>query len=514
MKKFLNSVQIRELDAATIDREKITSHRLMERAAHAFVDAVEWNIYEHLPIKIIAGPGNNGGDALAIARILLDMGMTCHIYLCRIGTLLSVDTQLNLSRLQSYESTTVHEILEHQSFDYFSGLVIDGIFGSGLNRPVTGYWAQLIEKINENAAHIISIDIPSGYFSEMHRDDITHIRANHVISFELPKLSFMMPESQSALETFELVEIGLDRTSCEAISPDHYLLEPDDIKSILKAKSKHSHKGSHGKVCIAGGHGGMVGAITLAGQASMVSGCGYVYYLTIYTQWPTIQQIHPEGLILKKSGFGAWTDKAIHKILTAEGMTYGVGCGMGESRQMESALEEFLYKWDEAVVLDADALNILASLKYFTLGVEPVLSKKMKIHPLSILTPHIKEFDRLFGEHHSHAQRITTAKKIAIVHQLYIIIKGAHTAIACPDGRILFNNNGNPGMAVAGSGDVLTGMITSFLAQGYSSEEAAILGVYLHGHAGDLAAESIGEYSMTPQDIITFIPHALNEHLC
>ncbi len=511
MKKILLSEQIKEVDAATIAAQRIPSHKLMERAAYAFVNAINWSSYQHLAISIFAGPGNNGGDALAVSRILLDKGIKNRVYLCMIGTGRSADCDTNLKRLQAYATAEIQEIYKEQDVEKRNGLVIDGIFGSGLNRPVTGYWATLLEKINEDADHIISIDIPSGYFADEHRDNVNCIRANHVISFELPKLSFMMPESQIALSSCEIVNIDLDAAAIDTHSSKYHLIEAADITAILQPKEKFSHKGSHGKACLVGGHSGMIGAIALAGKSAESAGCGYVYYQSHYDYNSILHMLHPSAIIVQKSNNAA---NAWYRIKAKTDYHYGIGCGMGQTRLSRIGLVDFLGKWKQAVVLDADALNILAKLKFFNTEQKSKTQKLDQLPPHSILTPHLKEFDRLFGEHKTHQQRIDTALKIAMLHQIYICIKGAHTAIICPNNRCIFNNTGNPGMAKAGSGDILTGMLCSFLAQGYTPEESCLLAVHLHGHAGDLAAKSLGEYGMSAEDIITFIPQAINEHLC
>lgn len=463
------------------------------------------------PVRVFAGPGNNGGDALAVSRLLLNQGISSHVYMCRFGTSLSADCMINFNRLQAYADSQIVDIHKGQAMPPCDGLIIDGILGCGLNRPIIGYWATLIKRINEDANHIISIDIPSGYYADGHQKGLSCIKAHEVISFEMPKLSFLLPESQDAIESFKIVKIGLDTTAIDQAHTENYVLESKDISSILRPKRKFAHKGSHGKACLVGGHSGMVGALSLAGRSAAASGCGYVYYQSHFSQKEILTGLHPSAIVL---GSPAASEKTAHSISIHPDMHYGIGCGMGTSPYSREGLNSFIKVWHKPMVLDADALNLLASMKYFTkIGMQQSYPDTM-IPPHSILTPHLKEFDRLFGMHESQLERIHTARKMALLHQIIICIKGAHTAIILPDQRCLFNNTGNAGMATAGSGDVLTGMTTSFLAQGYKPEDAAVLAVHLHGYAGDLSADCVGRYGMSAEDIITFIPQAITEHLC
>lgn len=499
MKKIYSAEQVKQLDKLTIDSQGITSEQLMERAAYAFVAALDLNTLRNQSITIVAGIGNNGGDALAISRIFLDKGIKHKVVFCQYGANSSADCALNLQRLKHYGDADILYLLENQELPSFQGIVIDGLFGSGLNRPVIDYWAALIEQINLEADRIISIDIPSGFFTDKLTTS-THIKDAELITFESPKLSFLLPESQAAISSFKVVDIGLEKEVKETMACDNLYVTSDSISSLISKRKKFTHKGSYGKVCIVGGTDHMIGGVTLAGRAAMSTGCGYVFYEVPMNKWEATLNLHPEGIVNKKTW--VYSMNAINTVKLNKDYVYGIGPAMGSSDKKQKAILKFLKNHRSPVVLDADALNMISQVG---LGIAD-------ISPGSILTPHPKEFERLIGNTTDSFDQLSKLRQAAMVHQLNICLKGPHTILACPDGRCYFNSTGNPGMAVAGSGDVLTGMICSFLAQRNYSKEAALLGIYLHGFAGNLAAEQKGEYGMTANDLILQIPHAILQH--
>lgn len=501
MKKIFSAEQMTSLDKKTIELQGISSDRLMERAAYAFVEALDLQKLLHHDITIIAGVGNNGGDALAVSRIFLDKGIKNKLVFCQYSPRIAPDCQLNLNRLKQYQAADIQLLLENQDLPSFSGIVIDGLFGSGLNRPVTGYWSKLIEKINEEADRIISIDIPSGFFTDRLTNS-SHIHRAEVITFDSPKLSFLMPESQYAIDSFKVVDIGLDNSVKTEMESDYYYISQDAISSLVSKRKKFTHKGSYGKVCIVGGTDHMIGGVTLAGRAALSSGCGYVFYEVPFNKWEATLNQHPEGIVNKRTW--VYSMNALNTMKLHDQYVYGIGPAMGDSDKTQKAILKFLKDYQSPVVLDADALNMISKVG---LGIA-------HLSPQSILTPHQKEFERLIGNSSDSFDQLSKLRQSAMVHQLFLCLKGPHTIMACPDGRCYFNSTGNPGMAVAGSGDVLTGMICSFLAQRKNSKEAALLGIYLHGFAGNLAAAKKGEYGMTANDIIQNIPEAISQHVC
>lgn len=499
--KIYSSDQIKEIDKQTIEQQNISSDKLMERAAYAFVDALPLNELKTQRVTIIAGIGNNGGDALAIARILLDKGIHNKVVFCQISPNISNDCKLNLKRLEQYGEADILHLTLNQALPNCTGIVIDGMFGSGLNRPIEGYWATLIQKINREANRIISIDIPSGFFADKLTNS-EHIQNAEVYTFDSPKLSFLLPESQEAISSFQVLDIGLDeKTKANMTSTNHYI-DRNFISTLIRKRKKFSHKGTYGKVCIVGGTETMIGGVILAGRAAMAAGCGYVYYQIPANKWEIALSQHPEAIVLKT--IWLMTMDRLNKIQGSDKYTFGIGPAMGQSKQSEKTLLAFLKDFNEPVVLDADALNIIARN-----GIE-----KSHIPQSSILTPHHKEFERLLGDSADSFDQLAKAKEIAIVKNIYLCLKGPHTIIVCPNGECYFNSTGNPGMAVAGSGDVLTGIITSLLAQNKLSKEAAILGVYIHGYAGNLGANTKGEYGLTANDIVSYIPQAIKDQVC
>jgi len=487
--KILDATYLRHLDQLTIENQHITSNKLMERAAHAFIDACDLDLLEQQHIFIFAGMGNNGGDALVIARLLLDLSIPSVVYLCQIGTESSQDYQLNLKRLQLYADAQIYELHENDVWPVCDGLVIDGIFGSGINRPIEGYWSDLIEHINANAKHIISIDMPSGMFPDKPTKSVA-IKNAEVISFDSPKLAFLLPDSQAYIKSFQIVDIGLYQEAKNKMACSNFIITNDMIQTVIKARPKFSHKGTYGKVCIVGGSKDMIGGILLAGKAALSSGCGYVYYHVPQNKKDMTLQNHPESIILAK------TDDA-------QGMAIAIGPALGQSEVSKQLFYELMAQSMAPIVVDADALNIMANDN---------THNHLPQH--SILSPHQKEFERLFGSSENSFSQLKTVREEAVKRKLIICLKGPHTIVATPDGKCYFNTTGNPGMAVAGSGDVLTGIIASLLAQKLNPTDAAVSAVYLHGLAGDLAAKEKGEYGMTAQDIINYIPYAIKSIVC
>jgi len=489
MKKVFKAEDIKSIDAATIRKENITSHKLMERAAHEFVRQFLLD-YNGGSLYIFAGVGNNGGDALAISRMLLDRGISNRVFLCKISNVLSADCQKNLQLLQMYGNSEVIEINQDHPLPMIQkgAYVIDGIFGTGLNRPVEGYWATLFHHINEHNGTCFSIDIPSGLYDDRLTES-AHIHADHVISFEFPKLAYFIHENYNAVKQWSIASIGLDEEVQDELRSPYYYIDHESVAAIYKKRSRFDHKGTFGYVCIIGGSNGMIGAPIFAGKAALRSGSGLLVYQVELGLQPVIQSADPEGMVIPN---------IYTKYKIRDYYTYGIGCGLGSGRIKSSSLISFLSAYKKPVVLDADGLNILSKAK-----------KQNLIPELSIITPHEREFERLFGECNDGFERLELARKKAIEHKIFICLKGSHTAVVCPDGSVYFNSSGNPGMAVAGSGDVLTGIITSLFAQQYSQKEAALMGVYLHGLAGDLATAKYGEHAVTPLGIIEQIPFAL-----
>ena len=487
--KIFTAEQIRQLDAYTIENEPIASIDLMERAALAFTYWFTEQFPETgSPIHIFCGPGNNGGDGLAIARMLHHRFYDTTVYRCRIGSSTSEDFDVNLGRLPAHGGVPVHDIEKNGRFPELSqgAILIDGIFGSGLNRPVEGFWAELLEHLNQQAATRVAIDIPSGLFADQPTEGAT-FHADYTFSFETPKVAFFFPENQQRVGSWTARSIGLHPSAIEATPTPYHFANQAFIQPLLKPRSQYDHKGTFGHALLLAGSYGKMGAAVLSSRACLRAGAGLVSVHVPKCGYEIIQASVSEAM--------ANIDR--HQFLFSEApelegyAAIGIGCGLGQKKVTRKALLGLLKKARQPLVIDADALNILGKHQKW----------QQYIPKGSILTPHPKEFERLFGKTSNGFERNELQRKKARELGIHIVLKGAHTCIAAPDGTCFFNSTGNPGMATAGSGDVLTGIITGILGQGYAPMEAALLGVFLHGLAGDLAAEELGQEAMIAGDI-------------
>lgn len=499
--KILSAKQIKALDQYTIQEEPISSIALMERASKAFAD---WFIgmfpeSKDTSIAVFCGTGNNGGDGLAIARLLRQRHYSVSLFLCTISSNTSDDFQKNLKRLPRRYKIPTTSIATGSPFPTFSEktIIIDALFGTGLNRPVVGYWSDLIEYLNQLPNRIIAVDLPSGLFSDNCSTSTAIIQANYTVSFELPKLAFFFPENQQYVGQCYILPIGLSSSFIASAATPYYFLRGEEVKQLLKKRKKFDHKGTFGHALLIGGSYGMVGAIILAGKACLRSGAGLVSLHAPEAAYQILQISFPEAIISIDPHQYYYSQNPALDTYQA----IGCGCGLNQKPSSQKALKELLEAANQPMVLDADALNILAKHPdWWSL-----------IPSNSILTPHPKEFSRLFGDSANDFERNQLQRQKAKEHNLYIILKGANTCIATPEGKCYFNTTGNPGMATAGSGDVLTGILTGLLAQGYTPLDACQIGVFLHGKAGDIAAEQLGHESLIASDIVQYLGNAFKE---
>ncbi|HEV8514898.1 MAG TPA: NAD(P)H-hydrate dehydratase [Cyclobacteriaceae bacterium] len=491
MLKILSLKQTKELDQFTIDKEPIASIDLMERACAAFID---WFVLHFRPDKkigIVCGPGNNGGDGLGIARMLKELGYPVKVWIVKDNLKESEDFKTNLKRIQGKISP--YEISKESDRGLFTGcdVLLDAIFGSGLSRPTDGIFAQVISCINQTDAIRIAVDIPSGLFADSPSSgEIVH--ADHTVTFQLPKLAFLFPENHQWFGQWHLVDIGLSKEFIKSTPVSNYFVTEKSIKKIVRPRDQFSHKGTYGHALLIAGSYGKMGACVLAAKAALRSGLGLLTTHIPVCGYFIIQTSAPEAM--------ASLDTSDNYFSSApENLNYssiGIGPGLGTNSETVIALAKIFKKFKKPVVIDADALNML-SLNQELLQLIP---------EESILTPHPKEFERIAGSWKNDFEKLGLLRSFSIKLKSIIVLKGAYTSIACPDGNVFFNATGNPGMAKGGSGDVLTGILTALLAQGYSPKDSALLGVYLHGLAGDLAANEFGMNSMTASDIIDWIP--------
>ena len=497
--KIFTSAQIHELDKFTIEKEPISSIDLMERAAKALTQAImdTWSVT--MPIVVFAGPGNNGGDGLAVARLLAERNYKVSVYLFNISGHLSPDCAVNKKRLQ--ENKRIQEFVEvTQEFDpprlEENMLVVDALFGSGLNKPLAGGFSSLVKYINASPSQVVSIDVPSGLMTEVNTYNVRAniVRADMTLTLQQVKLSFLYPENQAFIGKLRVLDIRLSQEGMEKIEAQYTVLEENEIHAMLMDRSPFAHKGQMGNALIIAGSYCMAGAAILAARACLRSGVGKVTVNTPKRNISVLQMSVPEAIVQKSSEETIFAEA----VETDEFDALGIGPGLGQSEQTAIALISQLRRVQCPVVIDADAINILANHKAWL----------QQLPKGVILTPHPLEFDRLEGHSADTYERLNKASSLAERLQGYVILKGHYTAICFPDGHIAFNPTGNAGMATAGSGDVLTGILTALLARGYKPEDACKVGVYLHGLAGDLAAIDLGEESMLASDIIRYLSRA------
>ena len=499
--KIPAAVQFAELDKYTIVHEPVASVDLMERAATALTAELRRRWGTDTRFVVFAGPGNNGGDALAVSRMLCQAGYKADTYLFNISGRLSDDCAINKTRLQAVAGAQLTEVTEQFAFPDTNrdDVILDGLFGTGLNKPLKGGFASIVKHINSSPATTVSIDMPSGLMSENnagHRPDAI-VHASLTLTMELPKLAFFFAENYRYTGEVRILPIGLHPDGIEQLKTDISVLEEADVKRLLHTRNPYSHKGNMGHVLLVGGQYGMAGAAVLAARACLRSGAGKLTIHSAELNNNILQCCVPEAMVSHDV-----SDTIVSEAIPTDRYSVlAVGPGLGTDESTAQAVHTFVRNHAGGTVLDADALNIL--------GAHPEWLPELPQE--SILTPHPKELENLTGFCTDSYDRMVKSRELAVKLQLYIIIKGHHTMICTPGGHVHINPTGNAGMATAGSGDVLTGVLAGLLACNYSPEEACLLGVYLHGLAGDIARDELGEESMTAGDIAEHLPAAFKK---
>jgi len=499
--KLFRSDQIRKIDEYTVANEPVSSADLMERAAQQLFLWISKKYEKSSRFVVFTGPGNNGGDGLVLCR-MLSMGESCvAIYYIDFTEKRSAEWEINHQRIESETSLKVNNIRKGDSFPVLStdDIIIDAIFGSGLTRPAEGLPAEIINNINKSGCEIIAIDIPSGLFGEDNSNNLngTIIEADYTLSFQFPKISFMFAENNKYTGEYAVLPIGLHQDAIRDIPSQYSLLGLSDIEPLLTVRSRFDHKGVFGHGLLIAGSHGRIGASVLAAGAALHSGIGLLTCNIPACGYQIVQTSVPEAMVITDPE----TDCISSSIDTEIYSSVGVGPGLGTSHPVQKALYDLLNTCKKPIVIDADALNIL-SLNREWLSLIP---------EGSILTPHPKEFERLAGSSSNGFEKIEKQLKFSRDNNCIVLLKGSNSSVSTPDGRLFFNSTGNPGMATGGSGDVLTGIILSLLAQGYDPLDAAITGMYLHGLAGDIAAGESCYESIIASDIINCIGKAFNE---
>lgn len=489
MQTLLTSEQMRIADKYTINNLPISSIDLMEKAAEAFVRILtndEQDVQKN--IAIFCGRGNNGGDGLAVARLLVKSGFkNITVYIAAFSEQQTTDFSVNLKRLEETKCkiVSIEKASKIENFD--TEIIIDAILGSGLNKPLKGEYAILINYLNTLNKKIYAIDVPSGFPSEGKiPNPYNGIKAYKTICFQRPKINFFFPESILATEKYEVVNIGLSEDFIQSVPSPFQLVEETDIRQILKPRKLFSHKGTYGHALIVAGSANTMGAALLSSMACLHTGAGLITACIPESGLVALNILLPEVMALPRDEFKRTENSDMYQSIA-------FGPGLGKSIESRQLLQD-LINFKKPTVIDADGLNMLADQSELI----------EKISSNSILTPHMKEFDRLFGDHSNWWDRLQTAKIQAERLKIIIILKNQYTFICLPEGKVCINPTGNPAMAQGGMGDILTGIIVAFLAQKYTATEAAILACYLHGKSGDALARN--KNVVTASEVANQIP--------
>ncbi|WP_196893304.1 NAD(P)H-hydrate dehydratase [Aureivirga marina] len=488
--------QIYEADRETVKRESIASIELMERAAKACVKYIlnkkDW---KKKRFYIFCGTGNNGGDGLAIARMLAKKKYTVEVYIVPANSNRSEDFTTNFNALLK-SGVTIYQLEKKEDFPHIisKSVIIDAMFGIGLNRPVLGLPANVIEEINRvSDSKVISIDVPSGFYTEKSLTSTDFcIQSDLILTFQFPKLAFVLPENEKFIHKWQVLDIGLNKQFIEELKVSVQYVDILKIKSIYRKRTKFSHKGAFGHVLMMGGSYGKIGAAVLATKAAIRSGAGLTTAYIPSCGYQIMQTSVPEAMVeIDAENNLEYFDYSVHPSVI------GIGVGIGTDSETIQGFEMFLHRNKLPLVIDADGINILAKNKLL-----------LKYLPKdTVLTPHPKELERLIGEWENDFEKLEKLREFTVNHELIVVLKGANTMIV-KEGMIYINSTGNPGLATGGSGDVLTGIITGLIAQKYTPLEAAILGVYLHGLTADVALKQHTHETFIASDIIKFLPKA------
>ncbi|BAP30801.1 putative sugar kinase [Chryseobacterium sp. StRB126] len=495
--KIFTAGQIRSWDQFTISHEPISSVQLMERASLALANWISEHCKAHRKAVILCGNGNNGGDGFAVARMLYLKGFDVDVFVNDPKGKLSEDATVNLKRLQGISGISVGSFnqIEQYNFDDKT-IIIDALFGNGLSRPLADEYKEWVGWINKKNNLKIAIDLPSGLSADGLLDgDSIVLKANYTLSFQCWKRSFLHPETGKYTGKVIILDIGLSKNYHETTETGYFATDDYLAESLFNPRNDFAHKGNYGKAVIVGGSYGKIGAAVLATKSVLKTGAGLTFTLAPQCGYDIVQTTCPEAMFLEDG------DQFIKHFDIDKGATIGIGPGLGTHKETQKGLLAFLKDYQSPLVLDADALNIISREQ-----------KNLQLIPKrSIITPHPKEFERLFGKIENSFKRLELAREKAKELGIYIVLKDHHTQVVIPNGDVYYNLTGNAGLAKGGSGDILTGILTSLLAQGYSEKETCILGVWLHGKAADFAAEKHSKESMLPTDVIDELGNVFKE---
>ncbi|MBX3163772.1 MAG: NAD(P)H-hydrate dehydratase [Bacteroidetes bacterium] len=500
--KILTASQIKSTDEFTIQHEPIASIDLMERAATVCFRRIIKLIKHDKKVTVFCGQGNNGGDGLAITQLLLQSGYDCEAVVIHHSEKFSNDAQENYNRLKEkfpQNISDIHTIDELKAKNMSSEvLIIDALLGTGINKPVENFLGEVIAFLNAGFKSIVSIDVPSGLFCDKTSlENKNVVQSSLTLTFQFPKLAFLFPENKNFVPEFEILDIGLHPQGILSQQTNLHYLTRTEISSLIKPRSKFSHKGTFGHALLLAGGKGKSGAAIISALGCMRSGAGL---LTVHSTKETLNALlHHLPEAMSSEDKNADFISEIEKPENYDAI--GFGCGVGLHEDTQNVLKKLLHYYSGKLIIDADGLNILSENKTW-LSFLP---------PNTILTPHPKEFERLAGKSENDFERLEILKQFSIKHNCIVVLKDAHSAIAMPDGNIFFNSSGNAGLAKAGSGDGLTGIILGLLARGYNAPQAALIGVFAHGLAADIFAKRKSKECLLISDVIDLLPKAFKQ---
>ncbi|MDN3723538.1 NAD(P)H-hydrate dehydratase [Aequorivita sp. SDUM287046] len=489
--KIFSAEQLYEADKTTLEKQEITSEALMERAGTKIFNWLQKRM-QGAPVKfhIFCGIGNNGGDGLVVGRLLIEHGYNVHVYVVNCSDKRSKNFLINYDKIKNATKKWPSLMKGEDDFPQINpdDIIVDAIFGIGLNRCPSGWVKNLIQYLNRSQAFILAIDIPSGLSANAPLEDMEAvIKANHTLTFQTPKLSFFLPETGVFVSNFDVLDIGLDLEYLQKTEPLAQIISKAEAQRFYRTREKFGHKGTYGHTLIIAGSYGKIGAAVLASTAAFRIGAGMVTAFVPKCGYSILQSTVPEAMVL--------TDKEEEFLSEItydfEPSAIGIGMGIGKNEATVSALEKLFKNNKTPFVIDADALNIISENRE--------LLKSLPKN--SVLTPHPGELKGLVGKWKNDYDKLEKVKKFSKKHGVVVIIKGAYTITVFND-KLYINSSGNPGMATAGSGDSLSGVVAGLLSQGYDALLAAVFGVYIHGRAGDIAAELMGYEATMASDII------------
>lgn len=495
--KIFSKEQIYQGDKLTAERQNISSTDLMERAGTQIFNWMHTRMQgAQVPIHVFCGIGNNGGDGLVLARHLITHGYNVYTYIVNYSDKRSKDFLINYDRIKNVTKNWPTLLKCTEDFPEINqdDIIVDAVFGIGLNRPIHDWVKALFVHFKTSKAFTLAIDISSGLSTdEVPKDENAVVWAGYTLSFASPKLVFFLPETAKYTVQWEVLDIGLDQEFLHTTETEVDLIGKHEVLPLYIPRDKFAHKGNFGHALVIGGSYGKIGAVTLTSRAVLSAGAGLITAYIPKCGYNILQSSFPETMVLTDIN-----EELITKIdykITPTVISFGVGVGI-DSKTIK-AFETFLKTNKTPLIIDADGINILSKKK----ALLKLLPKQ------SVLTPHPKELERLVGKWKNDFDKLKKVKAFAKKYNVVVVIKGANTITVFQD-NLYVNTTGNPGLATAGSGDVLTGIITGLISQGYNALSASIFGVYLHGKSADIAVEAFGYQSLIASHIIDYLGEA------